>query len=134
MIALARRMVRPGRLSLVSDAMAGLDMAPGTVRLGASDVIVGPDGARLADGTLAGSIAGLDVGLRTLVAATGCGPDEALATVTTTPAELLGLAEGRGRLEVGGRADVTFLTGELEVAATLVAGEVAWSKEPERWA
>jgi N-acetylglucosamine-6-phosphate deacetylase len=95
---------------------------------------VRPDGARLADGTLAGSIAGLDAGLRTLVAATGCDLDEALAAVTGTPAELLGLGEGRGRLEVGGRADVTLLTAELEVAATLVAGEVSWSKEPARWA
>src|SRR6185503_5665432 len=126
MIALVRRMVGPGRLSLVSDAMAGLDMPPGPVRLGASEVVVGPDSARLADGTLAGAIAGLDVGLRTLVAATGCDLREALATVTGTPAGLLGLSEGHGRLEVGGRADVTLLTAELEVAATLVAGEVAW--------
>ena len=134
MIALVRRMVGPGRLSLVSDAMAGLDMPPGSVHLGASEVVVGPDGARLADGTLAGSIAGLDAGLRTLVAATGCDQGEALATVTSTPAQLLGLGEGRGRLEVGGRADVTLLTRELEVAATLVAGEVAWAKERDRWA
>jgi len=134
MIALLRKMVGPQRLSLVSDAMAGLDMPSGSVRLGGSDVLVGPDGARLADGTLAGAIAGLDAGLRTLVAASGCDLGEALAAVTTTPAQLLGLAEGRGRLEVGGRADVTFLTEELEVAATLVAGEVAWSEEPGRWA
>jgi N-acetylglucosamine-6-phosphate deacetylase len=133
-IALVRRMVGPRRLSLVSDAMAGLDMPPGPVRLGASEVVVGPDGARLPDGTLAGSIAGLDAGLRTLVAATGCDLAEAFAAVTSTPAELLGLGEGRGRLEVGGRADVTLLTGELEVAASLVAGEVAWSKEADRWA
>lgn len=134
MLALVRRMVGPRRLSLVSDAMAGLDMVPGTVRLGAAEVVVGPDGARLADGTLAGSIAGLDVGLRTLVAATGCDLSEALAAVTSTPAELLRLGAGRGRLEVGGRADVTLLTTELQVAATLVAGEVAWSAEPARWA
>jgi N-acetylglucosamine-6-phosphate deacetylase len=134
MIALVQRMVGPGRLSLVSDAMAGLDLPPGTVRLGGTDVVVGPNGARLPDGTLAGSIAGLDEGLRTMVTATGCDLGEALAAVTTTPAELLGLAGGRGRLEVGGRADITFLTHELDVAATLVAGEMAWSKEPDRWA
>jgi N-acetylglucosamine-6-phosphate deacetylase len=134
MLALVRRMVGPRRLSLVSDAMAGLDMEPGKVRLGAAEVVIGEDGARLADGTLAGSIAGLDVGLRTLVGATGCEVSEALAAVTTTPAELLKLGEGRGRLEVGGRADVTLLTTGLEVAATLVAGEVAWAAEPARWA
>ena len=68
------------------------------------------------------------------MAATGCGLDETLAAVTSTPARLLGLRDGRGRLEVGGRADITLLTDELEVAATLVAGEVAWSSEPARWA
>ena len=136
MLAVVRRAVGPGRLSLVSDAMAGLDMAPGGhVRLGDAEVEVGPHGARLPDGTLAGAVAGLDVGVRTLVAATGCPVSEALAAVTSTPAELLRLGDGRGRrLEVGGRADITLLTPELEVAATLVAGEVAWSAEPERWA
>jgi N-acetylglucosamine-6-phosphate deacetylase len=134
MLALVRRMVGPGRLSLVSDAMAGLDMAPGHARLAGAEVIIGLDGARLADGTLAGSIAGLDAGLRNLLAATGCDLSEALAAVTSTPAELLALGEGRGRLDVGGRADVVLLTEDLDVAATLVAGEVAWSWEPERWA
>ena len=134
MLALVRRTIGPGRLSLVSDAMAGLDMAPGRVRLGAAEVVVGANGARLDDGTLAGSIAGLDVCLRTLVAATGCPISEALAAVTTTPAELLRLGEGRGRLEVGGRADIALLTPGLEVAATIISGDVAWSAEPARWA
>jgi N-acetylglucosamine-6-phosphate deacetylase len=133
LLALVRRTIGPGRLSLVSDAMAGLDMPPGPMRLGAAEVLVGEDGARLADGTLAGAIAGLDVGLRTM-AATGCGLDEVLAAVTSTPARLIGLGEGRGWLEIGGRADITLLTAGLEVAATLVAGEVAWSSEPTRWA
>jgi N-acetylglucosamine-6-phosphate deacetylase len=134
MLALVRRTIGPGRLSLVSDATAGLDADPGTVSLGEADVLVGEDGARLADGRLAGSIAGLDACLRTLVAATGCTLGEAVPAVTTIPAKLLGLGEGRGRLEVGGRADITLLTSDLEVAATLVAGEIAWSAEPDRWA
>lgn len=134
MIAVVRRTIGPGRLSLVSDAMAGLDMPPGHMRLGAAEVVVGANGARLEDGTLAGSIAGLDVGLRMLVAAGGCGLSEAVASVTSTPAELLRLGDGRGRIEVGGRADIALLTPELEVAATIVAGEVAWSAEPARWA
>jgi N-acetylglucosamine-6-phosphate deacetylase len=134
MLALVRRAVGPRRVSLVSDAMAGLDLAPGRVRLGDADVFVGEDGARLSDGTLAGSIAGLDVGLRTYVAATGCPVSEALAAITSTPADLLQLDEGRGSLQVGGRADITLLTAGLDVAATLVAGEVAWSSEPDRWA
>jgi len=133
MLDTVRRTAGPGRLSLVSDAIAGLDLPPGRVRLGDVDVVVGPEGARLADGRLAGAIAGLDVGLRTLVAATGCERAEAVAAVTSTPATLLGLDDGRGRLEVGGRADITLLTPELDVAATFVAGELAWGADPSRW-
>ena len=133
MLDTVRRTAGPGRLSLVSDAIAGLDLPPGHVPLGDVDVVIGPEGARLADGRLAGAIAGLDVGVRTLVAATGCERAEAVAAVTSTPATLLGLDDGRGRLEVGGRADITLLTPELDVAATFVAGELAWGADPSRW-
>jgi N-acetylglucosamine-6-phosphate deacetylase len=122
-----------GRFSLVSDAMAGLGMPPGTHRLGERDVSIGADGARLADGTLAGSVAGLDAGLRCLATATGAGAAEILPALTSVPAHLLRLDDGRGELRVGGRADLVFLTPELGVASTLVAGEVAWAAEELGW-
>lgn len=122
-----------GRLSLVSDAMAGLGMPLGTHQLGERDVTIGADGARLADGTLAGSVAGLDVGLRCLSAATGAGASDILPSLTSVPAQLLGLDDGRGQVRVGGRADLVLLTPDLEVAATLVAGEVAYAAEELRW-
>jgi N-acetylglucosamine-6-phosphate deacetylase len=121
------------RFSLVSDAMAGLGMPPGTHQLGERDVTIDDRGARLADGTLAGSVAGLDAGLRCLATATGAGAAEILPALTSVPAHLLGLDDGRGEVRIGGRADLVFLTLELEVAATLVAGEVAWAAEELRW-
>ena len=86
---------------------------------------VGPDGVRNADGVLAGSNLSLDQAVRNLVAFTGCSVADAVATVTSTPARLLGLTD-RGRLVPGARADVTVLDGELRVLATIVGGEVAW--------
>lgn len=125
--------VAAGRLSLVSDAMAGLGMGAGVHRLGEREVTIDERGARLDDGTLAGSVAGLDAGLRCLASATGASVAEVLPAVTLTPARLLGLDDGRGQLRVGGRADLVLLTEELEVAATLVAGEVAWAAEGLTW-
>ena len=78
-----------------------------------------------ADGVLAGSVLSLDQAVRNLVAFTGCSVPEAVATVTSTPAVMFGLAD-RGRLVVGGRADVTVLDPELHVVATIVGGVVAW--------
>ena len=86
---------------------------------------IGADGVRTADGVLAGSTLSLDRAVRNLIAFTGCEVADAVATVTSTPADLLGLAD-RGRLVPGKRADVTVLDGDLCVIATVVGGEVAW--------
>jgi N-acetylglucosamine-6-phosphate deacetylase len=105
-----------GRVSLVSDAVA--------TGLGGRSLTHGPDGARLPDGTLAGASTGLDHAVRAFAGIAG--RDAALAAVTEVPARLLGLDDGRGALRVGGRADIVLLTGDLEVAATIVGGHVAF--------
>jgi len=114
----------PAGLSLVSDAMAALGMAPGRYRLNDLEVIVSEKDARLADGTLAGSVLSLDQAVRNLIAFTGCRLAEALATVTTTPADLLGIAGERGRIRPGLIADLVLLDADLRVAATIVRGEL----------
>ncbi len=111
------------RLNLVTDAMAALGQPPGKYRLGDADVIVKENMARLADGTLAGSVLGLDTAVRNLIAFTGCTLVEALPTVTTVPAELMGLDHHKGRIAPGFDADFVLLTHDLQVAATFVAGQ-----------
>jgi N-acetylglucosamine-6-phosphate deacetylase len=124
-VQMAWRSLGPDRLNLVTDAVAVLGSEPGRSRLGAVEVTVDERGVRTAEGVLAGSDLSLDRAVRNLVAFTGCSVPDAVATVTTTPARLLGLRD-RGRLEPGARGDVTVLDGELEVVATIVGGEVAW--------
>jgi N-acetylglucosamine-6-phosphate deacetylase len=115
--------VGPGRLSLVTDATAGLGMDPGRYLLGGRDVVLDGTSVRLADdGRLAGSALTLDQALRTFASMTGWGAADALSTVTSTPARLLGLAD-RGSIRVGGRADLTLLTPQLEVVATFAGGQ-----------
>ncbi len=126
-VKLVWQILGPGRLNLVTDAMAALGMAPGVHLLGDFEVTVDGTSARLADGTLAGSVLSLDQALRNLIAFTGCSLSEALATVTTTPARLLGLAHERGRIAPGYVADLVLLTPDLHVQTTVVAGEVAYS-------
>jgi N-acetylglucosamine-6-phosphate deacetylase len=128
-VALAWKTLGPGRFSLVTDAMAALGMPPGTHRLGDYDVHVDATSARLADGTLAGSILSLDQGLRNLVAFTGCPIEAALATLTTTAARLLGLERQRGRVEPGHVADLVLLSSDLQVRMTIAAGEVVFRAE-----
>lgn len=129
MVRLAWQTLGNTRLNLVTDAMAALAMPPGQHLLGDFDVVVDGNSARLADGTLAGSILSLDVALRNLIAFTGCSLAEALPTVTTVPAGLLGLSEQRGQLTPGFAADLVLLSPELDVVMTVVEGGVAYSKE-----
>ncbi len=58
---------------------------------------------------------------------TGCSLSEALPPITTTPATLLGLADQRGQITPGLMADLVLLTSDLQVAMTIVEGQVAYS-------
>ena len=121
--------VNTGEVELVTDAMAALGMPFGRHLLGDFQVQVNENGARLADGTLAGSILSLDQALRNLIAATGCALADALATVTTTPSRLLGIDRQIGRIAAGYAADLVLLSPDLQVQATLCRGEVVYRKD-----
>jgi len=125
-LTLVWRALGAARLNLVTDAMAALGMPAGTHLLGDFAVTVDATSARLADGTLAGSILSLDQALRNLIDVTGCSLAEALPTVTTTPAKALRLDGERGRIEPGCVADMVLLSRDLRVRATICEGEVVY--------
>jgi N-acetylglucosamine-6-phosphate deacetylase len=111
------------RLSVVTDATAGLGMAPGRYSLGGRDVDVDGTSVRLVDdGRLAGSALTADQALRSLVAMTGWALEDAMRSMTSVPASLLGL-DDRGTIRVGARADLTVFTRDLQVVGTYIGGE-----------
>lgn len=127
LIGIVWRALGPGRLNLVTDAMAALGMPHGVHRLGSFDVTVDATGCRLGDGTLAGSVLSLDRAVRNLVEIGGCPFPAALRTVTTTPAEALGVGNERGRIAPGMAGDLVLLGPGLGVHTTLVGGRIAWA-------
>lgn len=127
LVKLAWQAKGPHGLNVVTDAMAALGCPPGVYRLNDFDVTVTEREARLADGTLAGSVLDLITAVRHLMAFTGCALSDALATVTTTPAKVLGLEE-YGRIAPGSRADLALLNDDLQVDLTLVAGEIVYRR------
>jgi N-acetylglucosamine-6-phosphate deacetylase len=124
-VALAWRSVGPDRFSVVTDAMAALGKPPGRFRLGTIDVDVDATSARLADGRLAGSIVDIGAAVRNLMTFTGCTAADAVGSVTSVPARLLGLGHERGALGVGSVADVTLLAPDMQIAGTIVGGLAA---------
>ncbi len=80
----------PGRVVLVTDAMAAAASAPGTYSLGGLAVEVGADGRAVLAGTdtLAGSTLTMDRAVEVCVAA-GVPRDAAIAAASTVPAKLI---------------------------------------------
>ncbi|MEA3335973.1 MAG: N-acetylglucosamine-6-phosphate deacetylase [Chloroflexota bacterium] len=128
MISLVWQILGSRRLNLVTDAMAALGMPAGKHLLGDFDVTVDQISARLADGTLAGSILSLDQALRNLIEIAGCSLSEALPTVTETPARALKIESDRGQIAAGYVADLVLLSPELEVSTTIVEGQIVYEK------
>lgn len=127
MVALAWKQKGPGKMAIVTDAMGALGMPPGEYELGGFKVHVDENSARLADGTLAGSILSMDQAVRNLMKFTGCTLREAVSAATLNPARLSG-SRRKGRLVPGADADLVLLDTKARVALTIVGGEVMYSR------
>lgn len=113
----------PGRIALVTDAMAATGSADGRYRLGSREVVVEGGVARLQHGgALAGSTLTQDEALRRAVQDLGIPLETAVAAVTETPAAAIGRARDLGRLDPGYAADAVLLDPDLGVSAVWGAG------------
>lgn len=123
------RVKTAGKLALVSDSMRAAAMGEGTYDLGGQEVHVHGDQAKLADGTLAGSILTLNRAVANMVTLSKVPLPEAVEMASHTPATILGLGERKGRLAAGYDADVTVLDKQFDVSMTFVAGKRVYHKE-----
>ncbi len=106
----------PGRIALVTDAMAAAGSSDGDYPLGTVTVEVREGLAHLA-GThsLAGSTLTQDRALRIAIDSAHVAPVDAIAALTLTPARVLGLDSRHGLLAPGYVADVVQLTSHWNV-------------------
>jgi N-acetylglucosamine-6-phosphate deacetylase len=118
-------------LVFVTDALAALGEPPGPYRLASREVISDGIVARLADGTIAGSVMPMAPALGRLVAA-GLDPEIAARAASTTPARLLGLEAELGRVEVGRVADLALLDADWAPQLTMVRGHVGYRVSDQR--
>lgn len=121
----------PGRVALVTDAMAAAGVGDGAYRLGALDVQVTGGVTRLAHpssssggtgGGMAGSTLTQDAAVRRVVGECGMPLPAAIAAVTTVPARAIGRPD-LGRLVAGSPADAVLLSHDLHVRGVWVDGQ-----------
>lgn len=122
--AVARMAVRsagPGRVALITDAMAAAGAGDGDYRLGGQSVRVYGGVARLADGTIAGSTLTMDRAFRFAVEG-GASIEDAARMSSSTPARALRLDDRVGSITVGRDADLVVLDQNLWVRAVMTKG------------
>lgn len=112
----------PGRIFLVTDAMAtiGTDMPSFTLN---GRTIFRRDGSlRLADGTLAGADLDMISAVRFMHRTVGLPLDEALRMASLYPAQVMGAADRVGRLAAGADASMVHLSDALDVRRVWIGG------------
>jgi N-acetylglucosamine-6-phosphate deacetylase len=113
----------PGRIALVSDAMAAAGAGDGKYRIGNLDVEVAKGVARLTKGhSIAGSTLTLDVAVGRAVQKVGLTPLAAIEAATVVPAQILGVADRFGRLEPGYAADAVLFDDDWQVRGVWIDG------------
>lgn len=127
MVRLATRAKGFDRMLIVSDMMSAAGLQPGTYGLGGQEVTVDATSARLADGTLAGSIVTMDQAVRNVVEWSVASLPEALHMATAVPARVIGERD-RGVIRSGARADLTIWSDNLAIQETIVSGETRYRR------
>jgi N-acetylglucosamine-6-phosphate deacetylase len=112
----------PYRITLVTDAIRACGLADGTYKLYEHDVVVRDGSARLADGTLAGSVLTMDLAVKNMVELAGLPIEYVLPLATAVPAAVAGVADRKGKIAIGYDADLVVLDERLEVERVIVRG------------
>jgi N-acetylglucosamine-6-phosphate deacetylase len=119
---LAHRAKPPGKMILVSDAMATVGGESGSFELYGQTITVREGRLENAQGTLAGSAIALIEAVRFAVTGAGLPLEESLRMASLYPAAVLGLDRQLGRIAPGYRADMVHFTEDFTVRNVWVAG------------
>ena len=110
-----------GGMILVTDKVALAQTSGAEAKVGRARATIRDGAARLDDGTLAGSVISMLDGVRVMVEEAGVRIGDAAVMAASNPALLLGCKD-RGRIEIGGRADLIVLSPALELKSVFIGG------------
>lgn len=117
---------RADKLALITDAMRAKGLADGVSELGGQTVYVKGGEARLADGTLAGSVLCMNRALQNMVEKVGVPLTQAVDYCTINPARTLKMENEAGSIAEGKRADFAVLNDKFDVLYTVRDGKIIY--------
>ncbi len=122
------------KISLVTDAMRGADLPENSVvTLGSLDkgqpCIVSDGVAFMMDKkAFAGSVCTADRCVRTMYHLAGCSLEDSVAMMTINPANVLGIGNSKGSLQVGFDADINIFDEDINIKKVIVGGNLLINK------
>ncbi|HET7521750.1 MAG TPA: N-acetylglucosamine-6-phosphate deacetylase [Bacillales bacterium] len=128
-VKLAYREKGRGRIILITDAIRAKCLRDGQYDLGGQRVYVTADRAKLANGSLAGSVLRMEEALKKMMAFADVGLSDVIHMAAVNPAKQLGIFHKKGSIHPGKDADLVVLDKNHEVVMTFCRGVLAFRKE-----
>jgi N-acetylglucosamine-6-phosphate deacetylase len=127
MVALAWKAKGRDGMTLITDATAAQGVGDGVFTLGDFQIQVRGPLCTLMDGvTIAGSVLTMNAAAANAIAFTGMSLIDVAHTASLAPAEVCGVADRKGSIEVGKDADLAILNPDFSVSHTICRGVVAY--------
>jgi len=126
------KLLGPERTIVITDALAGAGVSDAHFDFAGQSAQVIRGAARLADGTITGSILTMDQALRNVLSMTDVSLSQAVRMLTLNPARAAQVSHRKGCLQVGYDADLAILDSSLVLQATICRGAVAFATKEWR--
>ncbi|MGA8942471.1 MAG: N-acetylglucosamine-6-phosphate deacetylase [Thermoactinomyces sp.] len=131
-VRLAYQQITSERILLITDAMRAKCMNEGVYDLGGQQVTVTEQDARLADGTLAGSILKMKDAARNIRNFADCTMEDIIKMTASNAAKELNIYDRKGSIAVGKDADLVVLNQDFDIHMTFCRGKIAYQSATER--
>jgi N-acetylglucosamine-6-phosphate deacetylase len=112
----------PNRVALITDAMRACGLSEGTYKLYDYEVTVADGAARLADGTLAGSVLTMAGAVKNMIELAGLPVELVIPLATEVPARIANVADRKGKLERRYDADIVLMNDRFEIERVWARG------------
>lgn len=112
----------PHRIALITDAIRACGLADGTYKLYDHEVTVSEGSARLADGTLAGSVLTMADAVRNMIELAGLPVETVIPMATEVAARIAAVSDRKGRIDRRYDADLVAMNDRFEVERVWARG------------
>src|SRR5579885_45717 len=127
MMGIVVKILGTDRTVVITDALAGAGIDDATFEFAGQPARVVSGAARLADGTLTGSVLTMDQALRNVHHMLGVPLVEAVRMLTFNPARSMRIADHKGLLQAGYDADLLIFDSSLTLQVTICRGEIRYA-------